>query len=103
MQSNESTQAVLNWLEANQVQYIAMADQIWCTPELALKEFKSSRLQAEHLEREGFSITWDVGDLNTAFVAEWGQGKPVLGFIGEYDALPGLSQKLQPTGTWLWA
>jgi aminobenzoyl-glutamate utilization protein B len=97
MQSNESTQAVLNWLEANQVQYIAMADQIWCTPELALKEFKSSRLQAEHLEREGFSITWDVGDLNTAFVAEWGQGKPVLGFIGEYDALPGLSQKLQPT------
>jgi aminobenzoyl-glutamate utilization protein B len=97
MQSNESTQAVLNWLEENQVQYAAMADKIWRTPELALKEFKSSRLQAEHLEREGFSITWDVGDLNTAFVAEWGQGKPVLGFIGEYDALPGLSQKLQPS------
>jgi aminobenzoyl-glutamate utilization protein B len=97
MQSNESTQMVLNWLEANRAQYIAMADQIWCTPELAMKEFKSSRLQAEYLESEGFSITWDVGDLNTAFVAEWGKGKPILGFIGEYDALPGLSQKLQPT------
>ncbi len=73
-----------------------MADQIWRTPEVAYQEFKSSRLQADYLEKEGFSITWDVGGLNTAFLAEWGEGKPILGFIGEYDALPGLSQKLQP-------
>ena len=95
MNTNKSTQIVANWLDQNQSQFIEMADQIWRTPELAWKEFKSSRLQADYLENEGFSITWNVGDINTAFVAEWGKGKPILGFIGEYDALPGLSQKNQ--------
>ena len=97
MNTNKSTQIVVNWLDQNQSQFIEMADQIWRTPELAWKEFKSSRLQADYLENEGFSITWNVGDINTAFVAEWGKGKPILGFIGEYDALPGLSQKNQST------
>ena len=97
MNTNKSTQIVVNWLDQNQSQFIEMADQIWRTPELAWKEFKSSRLQADYLENEGFSITWNVGDSNTAFVAEWGEGKPILGFIGEYDALPGLSQKNQST------
>ncbi len=76
--------------------FTEMSDQIWQTPEIAYQEFKSSRLQADYLEKEGFSITWEVGGLNTAFMAEWGEGKPVLGFIGEYDALPGLSQKFSP-------
>jgi aminobenzoyl-glutamate utilization protein B len=96
MDVNESAQVVIKWLDDNQDQFIEMADEIWSTPELAFKEFKSSRTQADSLENEEFTITWDVGGLNTAFVAEWGQGKPVLGFIGEYDALPGLSQKVQP-------
>jgi aminobenzoyl-glutamate utilization protein B len=94
---NESAQVVIDWLDQNQSPFVEMANQIWESPELAWQEFKSSRLQAELLENEGFSITWDVGGLNTAFVAAWGEGKPVLGFIGEYDALPGLSQKNQPT------
>jgi len=97
MDTSESAQVVINWLDQNQSQFIEMADQIWRIPELAWKEFKSSRLQADFLENEGFSITWNIGDINTAFVAEWGEGKPILGFIGEYDALPGLSQKNQPT------
>jgi aminobenzoyl-glutamate utilization protein B len=97
MDTKESAQEVINWLDKNKSQYIEMADQIWLTPELPWKEFKSSRLQADFLENEGFSVTWNVGNLNTAFVAEWGEGKPILGFIGEYDALPGLSQKNQPT------
>ena len=97
MDTSESTQAVISWLDQNQSQFIEMADQIWRNPELAWKEFKSSRLQADFLQKEGFSITWNIGDLNTAFIAEWGKGKPILGFIGEYDALPGLSQKNQPT------
>lgn len=95
MDTHPSVQEIIKWLDQNQSQFIEMSDQIWSTPELAFKEFKSSRLQAEFLEKEGFTITWDIGDLNTAFVAEWGQGKPILGFIGEYDALPGLSQKAQ--------
>lgn len=97
MTSTDTLQTIIDWLEQNQPQFIAVAEQIWRNPELALKEFKSSRLQADLLEKEGFSIHWNVGDMNTAFIAEWGQGKPILGFIGEYDALPGLSQKLQPT------
>jgi aminobenzoyl-glutamate utilization protein B len=93
----QSAQEIIQWLDENQAVFTDMSDQIWQTPEIAYQEFKSSRLQADYLEKEGFSITWEVGGLNTAFVAEWGAGKPVLGFIGEYDALPGLSQKLQPT------
>ncbi|MCP4622440.1 MAG: amidohydrolase, partial [bacterium] len=94
---DKPAQTVLNWLDQNQSQFTEMADQIWRTPELAWKEFQASRLQADYLEKQGFSITWDIGSSNTAFVAEWGKNKPVLGFIGEYDALPGLSQKKQPT------
>ena len=97
MDKSESAQLVINWLDKNQSQFIEMANQIWQSPELAFKEFKASRQQADFLEKEGFSVSWNVGDLNTAFVAEWGEGKPILGFIGEYDALPGLSQKNQPT------
>jgi aminobenzoyl-glutamate utilization protein B len=93
----KSAQNIINWLEENRETFTEMADRIWATPEIAWHEFKSSRLQANYLEKEGFNITWNVGGLNTAFVAEWGQGKPILGFIGEYDALPGLSQKKQPT------
>jgi len=97
MEPSKSAQEIIDWLDENQTAFTGMADQIWRTPELAFHEFKSSRLQADYLEKEGFTITWEVGGLNTAFIAEWGEGKPVIGFIGEYDALPGLSQKLQST------
>ncbi len=96
MNTNKSLQSIINWLDENQKFFTAMADQIWRTPEVAWQEFKSSRLQADYLENKGFTITWNIGGLNTAFVAEWGEGKPILGFIGEYDALPGLSQTNQP-------
>ena len=88
---------VVNWLDDNRARFTAMAGEIWTHPELSFREFRASRLQADALEAAGFAITWDVGGLNTAFVAEWGEGEPVLGFAGEYDALPGLSQKVQPT------
>jgi len=96
MAIKESSESIIDWLDENQIAFTKMADQIWATPEVAWKEFKSSRIQAEYLESEGFQTTWDLAGINTAFVAEWGQGNPILGFIGEYDALPGLSQKLQP-------
>jgi len=94
---NETTKYLVDWIEGNQSDFTEMSNSIWETPELAFKEFKASHLQADYLEKAGFTITWDLGGLNTAFMAEWGQGVPVLGFIGEYDALPGLSQKVQPT------
>jgi aminobenzoyl-glutamate utilization protein B len=95
--SIEEKQEMLEWLEENSPRFTKISDEIWENPELAWKEFIASRLQADFLEKEGFTITWDIGDINTAFIAEWGKGKPVIGFIGEYDALPGLSQKNQPT------
>lgn len=86
-----------SWLGRNRSTFIAMADEIWDNPEIRFQEFKASKLQADFMEEAGFDITWDIGGLNTAFVAEWtkGEGGPIIGFAGEYDALPGLSQKMQ--------
>jgi aminobenzoyl-glutamate utilization protein B len=96
MENENAKQDIIRTLEENAPSFTAMSDEIWAKPELAWKEFIASRLQADFLEGEGFAITWDLADVATAFVAEWGEGKPIIGFIGEYDALPGLSQKNQP-------
>ena len=88
---------IADWLDEHQPRFTGMADEIWDNPELQFLEFKASKLQADFLEAEGFRIRWDVGDMSTAFEAEWGEGKPVIAFAGEYDALPGLSQKDQHT------
>jgi len=94
-----TTQAeITEWLEERQGRFIGMADQIWDHPELALAEYKACKLQSDDLAQDGFTITRKIGDLPTAFMAEWshGEGGPVIGFLGEYDALPGLSQERQP-------
>ncbi len=88
-------QDIISWLDENTPRFTPIADEIWTNPEIAFQEFKASKLQADFLEGEGFKITWDVAEMNTAFIAEWGEGKPIIGFAGEYDALPGLSQKRQ--------
>ena len=90
-------QDVIAWLEENRQQFIEMSDAIWAKPEIAFHEFFASGLQSDYLEQQGFSVQRDVAGINTAFIAEWGQGRPIIGFAGEYDALPGLSQKCQPT------
>ena len=92
----QTKQDILQWLDRNQSRFIEMADEIWANPEIAWHEFKASQLQADFLADEGFEV-WSIADMPTAFVAEWGQGQPIIGFLGEYDALPGLSQKAQPT------
>jgi aminobenzoyl-glutamate utilization protein B len=68
------------------------SDAIWEFAETALLEFKSSKLLADILEKKGFSLKREVADLPTAFIASYGSGKPVIGILAEYDALPGLSQ-----------
>ena len=93
----QTKQDVINWLEGNRQRFIDLSDAIWANPEVAWREFEASKLQADFLAEEGFEITWDVGGINTAFVAEWGTGRPIIGTLGEYDALAGLSQKNQPT------
>jgi aminobenzoyl-glutamate utilization protein B len=92
---------VVEWLEERQGRFITIADTIWKTPEVALAEFKACNLQADDLAKDGFTITRNVGGLPTAFMAEWSQGTggPIIGFLGEYDALPGLSQEIDATQT----
>jgi len=80
------------WLDQTRARWAAVAQKIWETPELALEEKKSSAALAAELEKEGFRVTWGSGGEATAFVATSGEGKPVVGLLAEYDALPGLSQ-----------
>lgn len=70
-----------------------ISDAIWGFAELGMQEFKSSALLIETLKKEGFIVEEGVAGIPTSFVASWGSGKPVIGVMGEYDALPMLSQK----------
>lgn len=81
------------WLLENQRQVIAWSDAVWSFSELAFQEHRSSTLFADTLEKAGFKVQRGVAEMKTAFVAEYGNGTPVIAFLAEYDALPGLSQK----------
>ena len=83
----------LQEIEKRKQKLIELSDDIWRLAEVGLQEDKSSELLAQYLETEGFKVTRHVAGMPSAFVAEYGQGKPVIGILGEYDALPGLSQK----------
>lgn len=72
--------------------WTAMSRRIWENPELSFRENASSALIREALRDAGFAIRDRAAALPTAFIAEWGRGAPVVGIIGEFDALPGLSQ-----------
>lgn len=85
-----------NWIESNKELIVEISDKIWEFAELGLVEFKSSALLADELEKHGFRVERGIAEMPTAFVATWGEGKPVIGIMGEYDALPGLSQKKVP-------
>jgi aminobenzoyl-glutamate utilization protein B len=70
-----------------------ISDSIWHYAELGMQEFKSSAILIKTLEGEGFDVEKGVAGMPTCFVATWGRGRPVIGILGEFDALPGLSQK----------
>ena len=72
--------------------FVALADEIWRLAEIRFKEHKSVAAHVAALEEEGFGVTRKVAGMDTAFVAESGRGGPVIGFLGEYDGLAGLSQ-----------
>ena len=93
----KGTDAVLAALDARTPVYAGIAKQIWGFAEVGYQETKSSALLQEQLRQEGFAVTASVADMPTAFIATWGNGKPVIGIVGEFDALPGLSQDATPT------
>jgi aminobenzoyl-glutamate utilization protein B len=98
--------AMSAYVDAIAGEIIAIADAVWKHAEPAFKETKSVKLMKDAIGKHGFRITKDsIGELDTAFVAEYGKGKPVIGILAEYDALPGLGNAAQsarapgPTGT----
>jgi aminobenzoyl-glutamate utilization protein B len=88
--------AVLTDLDSKAPGYGATAKQIWGFAEVGYQEEKSSALLQDRLRAAGFSIEAGVGEMPTAFVASYGSGKPVIAIVGEFDALPGLSQDATP-------
>ncbi|MCP4539716.1 MAG: amidohydrolase [Chloroflexi bacterium] len=87
---------VLDFLDANETKFVDLAKAIWERPELGVLEIFASRLIADQLEEAGFSVEMGTGQMPTAFVASWGEGEPIIGILGEYDALPSISQKVSP-------
>jgi aminobenzoyl-glutamate utilization protein B len=87
-------QSALEYLDHHDEKLSYLARAIWERPEIALEERFACTLLADELEAAGFSVERGVGQLPTAFVASWGSGSPIIGILGEYDALPGLSQQL---------
>jgi aminobenzoyl-glutamate utilization protein B len=87
---------VLKKMDSRSGDYEKIALQIWDWAEMGYQEVQSSALLQKTLEAEGFRIETGVAGIPTAFVAEYGSGAPVIGVLGEFDALPGLSQKAIP-------
>jgi aminobenzoyl-glutamate utilization protein B len=89
-------QAAVASVEARRADLVSLADQVWGFAETALRETRSAALLADYAEKQGFRVERGLAGMPTAFVASYGQGGPVIAVLGEYDALPGLSQKAVP-------
>ena len=85
------------WLDQREERLTNVAMRIWDLAEVGYMETESSALLAGELEAQGFTVTRGVAGIPTAFVAEYGSGKPVIGILGEFDALPGINQDRTPT------
>ncbi len=92
----KNKKAILASVEKHEAQLIKISDAIWAAAETAFEEKESAEILASYAEANGFTVTRGVADIPTAFTATYGSGKPVISILGEYDALPGISQKAQP-------
>ena len=80
-------------IEEKQQFFNAVSDEVWGYAEAGMKEYRSAECLEKAARELGFSVETGLSGIPTAFVASWGSGKPVIAYLGEYDALPGLSQK----------
>lgn len=83
---------IVKWNEDNRDDFYKAAKAIWENPELSMQEYKSSAILTDLLEKNGFKVEKGVAGMPTAFIASYGEGRPVIGINAEFDALPGLSQ-----------
>ncbi len=91
--ANEAKQKALQAIDQNAALICDVSDKVWEYAELSLMEHKSTALYVKVLKDLGFEVTENVAGMPTAFYGSYGHGKPVIGILGEYDALSGLSQK----------
>ena len=91
----DARSAIVPGIEARRTAYADIAKQIWGFAEVGYQEEQSSALLQRQLKAAGFEVASRLADTPTAFVATWGSGKPIIGIVGEFDALPGLSQEAQ--------
>jgi aminobenzoyl-glutamate utilization protein B len=80
-------------VDAIKPRFISLSDKVWATPEVCYTEARSCAEHLAELRHQGFRIRENVAGIPTAVMGEWGEGGPVIAFLGEYDALPGLSQE----------
>ena len=92
---SKNKEAIDKSVEKHQKELIKISDAIWHNAELALEEYKSSKILADYAEKNGFSVERGVAGMPTAFIATYGSGRPRIGILGEFDANAGISQKLQ--------
>ena len=88
----QNSEAIWRHVESKRERFIALADRVWGMPETCYTEIRSVAEHIAELQAQGFRITENVADIPTAVIGEAGEGGPVIAFLGEYDALPGLSQ-----------
>src|SRR5579871_4628287 len=85
-------ESFLKQMDARAAHYGDVSRKIWEFAEVGYQEHKSAELLKSELRQSGFAVQENVAGIPTAFTASWGQGKPVIAIMGEYDALPSLSQ-----------
>ncbi len=95
-QPSPAKRAVISSIENQKASLIQMSDDIWALAEVALAETESAKILADYARENGMTVEMGVAGMPTAFTATYGSGKPVIGILGEFDALPGLSQKTTP-------
>ena len=93
---NANSSSIEQSIQDHKKTFSKVALKIWSHAEMGYQELKSSSLLADELEKEGFKITKGVAGIPTAFIAEYGLSGPIIGILGEFDALPGLAQSTSP-------
>ncbi|MFA9436888.1 MAG: amidohydrolase [Candidatus Bathyarchaeota archaeon] len=93
---SEAKKIALEWLKENEKKLIDIHQEIWELAEVGLQEIKTTKKLTDILEKKEFRVEKGVAGMPSAFVASYGEGKPVIGIMGELDALPGISNKPVP-------
>ena len=96
-EAQDGKQFVTDFIDRTQATYAETALKIWDLAEVGYQEIESSELLQEHLRSAGFDVESGVAGMPTAFVASYGSGRPIVGILAEFDALPGINQDAVPT------